>query len=392
MNRNRRRDRDYRPVFVPILIAFFFLLSACGGSGSNGGDSSDDSDADADSIASDIEIDVEEGEGEISLQWEEVSDVTYDVLLSTDEGCDFTNHETCEGSESYAQVDSGFTVEDLEGGETVHVAVRVRDEEGDSAVSEVVPATPTAEEPEQVSKALNDTGIDWCTDGDETELDCPVDDYPGQDGEHGRDAEAREGTLDKEGAGVAGFDYTKLDAAGDDLEGSDSEWSCVRDNHTGLVWEVKTESEGLHYADNTYTWYQPDGPNHDEPGVEDIPFDASDDDEAQGGDCTDSLCDTHHYVEMVNDEGLCGASDWRLPTVDELNSLVHRGGTTEPTIDDEYFPQTAVARYWTASPLASPFPDSPNADFAWFVTFGAGLVETADKSFDLRVRLVRGGE
>jgi hypothetical protein len=34
--------------------------------------------------------------------------------------------------------------------------------------------------------------------------------YPRQDGRFGRDAKARAGTLTKIGAGVAGFDYTKV--------------------------------------------------------------------------------------------------------------------------------------------------------------------------------------
>ncbi len=35
--------------------------------------------------------------------------------------------------------------------------------------------------------------------------------------------------------------YTKLDAAGNDLPTGATEWTCVRDNDTGLIWEVKTD-------------------------------------------------------------------------------------------------------------------------------------------------------
>lgn len=38
------------------------------------------------------------------------------------------------------------------------------------------------------TQPLNDTGIDWCADGSQNNLDCPVQGYEGQDGDHGRDA------------------------------------------------------------------------------------------------------------------------------------------------------------------------------------------------------------
>jgi len=54
--------------------------------------------------------------------------------------------------------------------------------------------------------------------------------------------------------------YTKLDAQGNDLPDSATKWVMVRDNVTGLIWEVKQAGDGtknysnLHDADNTYTW------------------------------------------------------------------------------------------------------------------------------------------
>jgi uncharacterized repeat protein (TIGR02543 family) len=127
---------------------------------------------------------------------------------------------------------------------------------------------------------LNDTGIDWCADGDTNNLDCPVAGYPGQDGVYGRDTLARAGLLEKVGAGAAGFDFTKLDANGQDLPATATDWTCVRDNVTGLIWEVKTTDGGLRDKDQTYTWD-----------------------------------DSFTYASDVNTQALCGFNDWRVPTM-----------------------------------------------------------------------------
>jgi len=56
--------------------------------------------------------------------------------------------------------------------------------------------------------------------------------------------------------------YTKLDANGHELPDSATEWVMVRDNVTGLIWEVKNFKDTLqdysnpHDADNIYTWYE----------------------------------------------------------------------------------------------------------------------------------------
>ena len=55
--------------------------------------------------------------------------------------------------------------------------------------------------------------------------------------------------------------YTKLDENGDELDDSATSWAMVRDNVTGLIWEVKQNKDDTpnysnpHDADNTYTWY-----------------------------------------------------------------------------------------------------------------------------------------
>jgi len=55
--------------------------------------------------------------------------------------------------------------------------------------------------------------------------------------------------------------FTKLDGLGNDPSNDAPAWAMVRDNVTGLIWEVKQSRDGVknyadpHDADNTYTWY-----------------------------------------------------------------------------------------------------------------------------------------
>jgi hypothetical protein len=218
---------------------------------------------------------------------------------------------------------------------------------------------------------LNDTGIDWCANDTTNHLPCPVSSHPGQDGEHGRDALARAGQLQKVGGGAAGFDFTKLAANGNALPASATSWDCVRDNHTGLIWEVKTTS-GLRSRDHTYTWYDPNSPDGN-PGT------------ANGGNCTGSACDTTGFVQAVNSQGLCGASDWRMPTRRELLGMVDYG-RFNPAIDPGYFPNTPSSNFWSASPSL------PGSNIAWNVHFVGGYAYFFPRSSSIRVRLVRGGQ
>ncbi|CAK0762745.1 exported hypothetical protein [Gammaproteobacteria bacterium] len=109
--------------------------------------------------------------------------------------------------------------------------------------------------------ALNDTGQDTCFDGARlvacTEANTGDNAAnPRQDGRYGRDAQARAGQLAKTGGGMAGFDFTALDASGHPTipKSGATPHPCVKDNVTGLTWEVKTADGGLHDQDKTYTW------------------------------------------------------------------------------------------------------------------------------------------
>jgi len=65
---------------------------------------------------------------------------------------------------------------------------------------------------------------------------------------------------------------------------------------------------------------------------------------------------------------LAGKSDWRLPDVKELTSIVDYR-VNNPSIDDAFFPGTSQSFHWSASSSSS------DSDFAWYVEFQSGGVK-----------------
>lgn len=49
--------------------------------------------------------------------------------------------------------------------------------------------------------------------------------------------------------------YTKLNAYDNNLADSAVSWTMVRDNVTGLIWEMKTDDNSVHDKDNEHTRY-----------------------------------------------------------------------------------------------------------------------------------------
>jgi hypothetical protein len=215
--------------------------------------------------------------------------------------------------------------------------------------------------------------------------------YPRQDGRFGRDAKATAGTLTKIGGGAAGFDYSKVtndgtvvpgDGAGVALGTNPGDWACTRDNSTGLTWEVKVDNNThLRHTSWTYTWHNSDGStNAGNAGTPDTGAGVGSDN------CLDtSRCDTEKFVADVNAAALCGQTDWRMPTQRELLTLVHFG-TSGPSIDATYFPNTIASLFWSGSSYV------PNPANAWDVSFGNGSTGAGGKANGVYVRLVRGGQ
>jgi hypothetical protein len=80
-----------------------------------------------------------------------------------------------------------------------------------------------------------------------------------------------------------------------------------------------------------------------------------------------------------------GVSGWRLPNKKELRSIVEQC-RVGPAINQQAFPNTPSSDFWSASPYAGA------SDRAWGVNFDTGNGYGSYKSYNYRVRLVRGGQ
>ncbi|MEQ1838135.1 MAG: DUF1566 domain-containing protein [Candidatus Nitrotoga sp.] len=81
-----------------------------------------------------------------------------------------------------------------------------------------------------------------------------------------------------------------------------------------------------------------------------------------------------------------GYSDWRVPSKNELESLVDITKATNPVIDLAAFPATPTGSfYWSSTTYA------PDPAMAWDVYFGTGSSFADVKTVSGQVRLVRSG-
>lgn len=170
--------------------------------------------------------------------------------------------------------------------------------------------------------------------------------------------------------------YRAVNAQGEVLDPSMAPGACVYDEFTQLTWEVKTTGPGLRSRDNTYSWYDPTEAHDGELDYRGL---------ANGGQCEGSACDSWAYVEAVNATGLCGYSDWRLPSRDELGSLSDpRRNHSPPTINTRHFPNTQPGEYWSGNDYQFQY------DSAWLWSFHTGLDRVEWKKSPRYLRLVRG--
>jgi len=221
---------------------------------------------------------------------------------------------------------------------------------------------------------LNDTAVTTCINGMAIGLSCPQGSYPGQDAESGLDVTNNDTT-----DGKAGFSFTQIDANGEPLatkstDYSTTPWSCVQDNNTGLMWEVKTSDGGLQDTNWTYSWYNSTGVNDGgTPGTED----------GLNNCLVTDRCDTEKYVADVNAMALCGYTDWRLPRADELIDIFDFSAISGAYIDSDYFVNVLANKYQSST-------SSSNApSLAVTMDFSSNYIVKKLKSSSWGVILVR---
>ena len=176
--------------------------------------------------------------------------------------------------------------------------------------------------PEVFAWQWPDTGQTKCYDNT-AEIPCPAPGQPfyGQDAQYQGPARS----------------YTKLGQNGVALVNTTTQengWLMTRDNVTGLIWEMKTDDGGIHDKDRTFTWCDKNsatnGGNQGTCGTGD----------------GSAATDTAAFIKTINEAHFGGFSDWRLPAIKELSSLVNSAiPYPGPTIDAAWLPRTVSSYY-----------------------------------------------
>jgi hypothetical protein len=176
------------------------------------------------------------------------------------------------------------------------------------------------------------------------------------------------------------YSYTKISNSGIELKSDallgigKNDWACTKDNKTGLTWEVKTNDDGLRDMFKTYTNFSA----------------------IETGYGLGTNADL--FVKAVNKQTLCGASNWRLPTIDELMSLVYCSdgkydvdgncpdykSVSTPTISATYFPNTEYTSWYGSSSANNLFGVSAKK----IVYFSLGKSSSMFSNTSVYIRLV----
>ena len=291
------------------------------------------------------------GNSRAIIAWDAIENATgYNIYSAKESIENIVNYASLADGALTQNAASPHTMSGLDNGDTYYVVVTASSGEEESDPSNELSFIPR--------NPLNDSGVLKSGNGTSGINGTCTEAISGakQDCAHGRDADD---TLIKVGAGVAGFDFTKLGADGEALvvqsgtwaaDGTEAEgtkWSCVKDNVTGLVWETKTNA-GAHSIDNKTNWAGRDS-----------------------------------MAEASNTEELCGISNWRVPAIVELATIVNNNKQNS-AFDMARFPNGKSQSYWSSNPVVG------STTNAWTMNFFAGIQNKKAKTSNFQVRLVSG--
>ena len=140
-----------------------------------------------------------------------------------------------------------------------------------------------------------------------------------------------------------------------------------KDRETGLFWEVKKRENIEHY----YVWSREDIANADYPERN-----------------TDDVKDAFSYAEKLNSENYGGFSDWRVPTIEELKTLLGKRADQVGFGDYNLYIKkplilTTHIWYWSSTEHNS------NSSYSWLVSFYNGSDHDYYQTGSYYVRCVR---
>lgn len=346
MNR-KRKTIVTRTISCFLILLALFSLSACGGGTSGEGATENNIPADTNNSgntgssgsvpAAPAGVTVASGDGQVTVNWDSVPGATsYNLYMATQSGLTKNNYSSLPGQMKHASVTAPYTHTGITNGTTYYFVVTSVNDNGESAESSEVAAIPVAG---TTSNTI---------------------------------------TLPKTGPGDYG-----IGAKWPEPRFTDNYDGTVADNLTGLVW--------LRDANCMRTNYPTvDIDTGNEPLLD------------TAGDGAVTWQHALDFVAGINTGGYskCGAghTDWRLPNVKELRSLIDyskTGKSTPPLPSEHPFEYVESAPYWSSTTDATASIGAWSIDMTYGEMLGSsrwGFPYYNRKDYALYVWPVRSGQ